>query len=521
MRSENLIRIVLILLGVMWLSIIQSFSQDTWTQKTSVGTFGRANAVGFSIGDKGYIGTGYDENGVAQKDFWEFDPVTNSWTQKADLPGQTRFNATGFGIGDKGYLGSGQPGNTFNWPPLRDFYEYDPATNVWTSIMDFPRDAYYLLSFVIGSKAYVGTGNGDAQDFWEYDPVINNWIRKADLPGLGRNVGFAFTIGDKGYIGSGRYETGGFDPVLMFLSDFWQYTPATDSWVKKADLPVQMIRSGFGIDTRGYITASPDKVWQYDLPTDTWISKNNSAAVDRFGGVSFVIAEKGYIGLGFQTPTGYLNDFWEYTPSPAVTIESFNPSSGSTSSPVTITGINFSATPANNLVKFNGTTAVVTASTTTSITTTVPVGATSGPITVTVSGSTATSSTNFILTDDQNFITNWNLNGAGSGPTEISFGTATSGTVNYTWQEIFGTATGSGSWSGSNLTITGLPAGSFIRLQIEPTNFQRIIMAGSADAFSRLIRVEQWGSTAWTSMEQAFSDCYSLFEITATDMPNL
>ncbi|MEE4116078.1 MAG: IPT/TIG domain-containing protein [Marinilabiliaceae bacterium] len=53
---------------------------------------------------------------------------------------------------------------------------------------------------------------------------------------------------------------------------------------------------------------------------------------------------------------------------------------------VTITGTNFSATPADNTVSFNGTTATVTASTETSITTTVPDGATTGEITVSVNG---------------------------------------------------------------------------------------------------------------------------------------
>jgi len=65
----------------------------------------------------------------------------------------------------------------------------------------------------------------------------------------------------------------------------------------------------------------------------------------------------------------------------------------------------------------------------------------------------------------QNFITQWNLATAGSGATQLSFGTATSGVVNYTWQELSpGTATGSGSWTGAILTITGLPAGATIRL---------------------------------------------------------
>lgn len=81
------------------------------------------------------------------------------------------------------------------------------------------------------------------------------------------------------------------------------------------------------------------------------------------------------------------------------TITSFTPTSGPVGATVTVNGTNFSTTPANNVVKFNGTTAVVTTSTTTKITTSVPVGATTGRITVVVgSSATATSATNFTVT---------------------------------------------------------------------------------------------------------------------------
>ena len=80
------------------------------------------------------------------------------------------------------------------------------------------------------------------------------------------------------------------------------------------------------------------------------------------------------------------------------TISSFNPMSGPVGSSVTITGTNFDTTPANNTVKFNGTTAVATASTAASITTSVPTGAATGTITVTVAGQTATSTTSFTVT---------------------------------------------------------------------------------------------------------------------------
>ena len=41
------------------------------------------------------------------KDFWEYDPATNAWTQKADFGGTARYGAVGFSIGSKGYIGTG------------------------------------------------------------------------------------------------------------------------------------------------------------------------------------------------------------------------------------------------------------------------------------------------------------------------------------------------------------------------------------------------------------------------------
>ncbi len=80
---------------------------------------------------------------------------------------------------------------------------------------------------------------------------------------------------------------------------------------------------------------------------------------------------------------------------PAPKIISFTPTEGVGAAPVIITGTSFSTTPASNIVKFNGTAAVVTASTATTITTTVPAGATTGTITVTVGSQTATSTATF------------------------------------------------------------------------------------------------------------------------------
>jgi len=120
--------IAVIALICSFLSVNMVFAvTNTWTQKTDFGGGIRYRAVGFSIGSKGYVGTG---NGISSyyKDFWEYNPVLNTWTQKADFGGTGRTGAVGFSIGSKGYIGTGVIGQDINGVNLydTDFWEYDP-----------------------------------------------------------------------------------------------------------------------------------------------------------------------------------------------------------------------------------------------------------------------------------------------------------------------------------------------------------------------------------------------------------
>ena len=81
-----------------------------------------------------------------------------------------------------------------------------------------------------------------------------------------------------------------------------------------------------------------------------------------------------------------------------VSIIEFAPKSGPVGTAVSIFGTGFSTTPTQNTVTFNGAAAVVTSATATEISTTVPSGAITGPISVTVGASTATSDAVFTVT---------------------------------------------------------------------------------------------------------------------------
>ncbi len=86
------------------------------------------------------------------------------------------------------------------------------------------------------------------------------------------------------------------------------------------------------------------------------------------------------------------------------TITSFTPASGPIGTTVTITGTNFSSTPADNIIYFGATRATVTSAISTQLSVVVPTGATFEPITVTVNGLTAYSSAPFVVTFEGNHL---------------------------------------------------------------------------------------------------------------------
>ena len=90
-------------------------------------------------------------------------------------------------------------------------------------------------------------------------------------------------------------------------------------------------------------------------------------------------------------------------PGPQVT--GFNPTSGTSGTSVTVTGTGFSGASS---VKFNGTNASFTPGSDTQLTATVPAGATTGPICVTVGANTGCSSTSFTVIQPPPQVTSFN-----------------------------------------------------------------------------------------------------------------
>lgn len=84
-------------------------------------------------------------------------------------------------------------------------------------------------------------------------------------------------------------------------------------------------------------------------------------------------------------------------PTSPPTITALSPTIGSPDVSVTITGTNFDVVPTGNQVSFNGTSAVVTSASSTSLEATVPAGATSGRVSVTTTAGSVESSQDFFV----------------------------------------------------------------------------------------------------------------------------
>lgn len=294
-----------------------------WIEVSSFEGVPRDNAVAFTINGRGYVGTGYDGDDPL-KDFWEYDPERNFWIQIADLPGEPRSAAVGFAVSGRGYVGTGYNDDIVD-DYLKDFFEYDPETNTWQQIADFGGSARYkAVAFSINNYGYVGTGDDDnnLKDFYRYDPTSDEWSQIVSYPGNKRVDAVAFVIDGRAYVGTGRNNG-------VYVEDFYAFDPETGLWTRLHDIDedrdeddMNIPRSGavaFSINGKGYIVAGErgmarTDVWEYDPVTDSWSDELGSLeGISRKGAVGFVLGKYGYVTTGINTSIR-LDDTWAFDP---------------------------------------------------------------------------------------------------------------------------------------------------------------------------------------------------------------
>ncbi len=271
-----------------------------WIQKSSFGGPGRHRATGCATSHRGYMGLGH-VNGTGQdisyKDWWEYDPASDTWTQKADFPVSTH-GAISFVVDNCPIVGGGSALST-------QFYKFDPAVNTWAPIANCilanPGDSQ---GFAINNRGYVYQGNQLAK----YNPNTNSWSMCATAPMTFGQWTCAFAIEGSGFIKGGN--------------QLWEYKPLHDQWYQRATFPGVSTggSSAFAIQQHGYVTSGyvgglsvvTDQVWSFHPATNSWKQEIEFPGSSRRFPVAFAIHDRGYIGTG--TNGINFNDFWQFNP---------------------------------------------------------------------------------------------------------------------------------------------------------------------------------------------------------------
>ncbi|WP_126974068.1 Kelch repeat-containing protein [Gynurincola endophyticus] len=321
-----------LIIAVSSLTLLSGCTKDTdadddlignWARSYDFDGNARSEAVSFTIGDKVYIATGYNER-ERFADVWEFDLNKKYWKQVAAFPGTARNSAVAFTVNGKGYIATGYDGQF----RLNDVWEYDPAGDSWTKKADFPGGGRYdAVGFAINGKGYISSGyDGNyLKDLWEYDPASDNWTQKASLGGTKRTAAVAFVVNNKAYICSGNNNG-------SVLNDLWIYDPATDDWTEKRKLTnssddsydddyaniARYNASVFQIDNLIYLVGGESgslisAVWAYNPETDLWIQKTSFEGTSRVGAIGFNVNNRGFLITG-RNGTLHFDNGYEFFP---------------------------------------------------------------------------------------------------------------------------------------------------------------------------------------------------------------
>jgi N-acetylneuraminic acid mutarotase len=298
-----------------------------WIRSTPFKGSRRSGAIVFTIGNKAYIGLGYNGDDYFT-DMYEYDLSLGFWKTKASFPGIPRERAVTFTIDGKAYMGLGYNRDQAK-EELGDFWEYDPQADSWTKLNNFGGTARYnAVAFTINGKAYVGTGNDGSNyngDFWEYDPATDSWDEIVSYPGQKREEATAFVINNRAYICTGRNN--GTTNI-----DFWEFNPEANAWTSRtpdddedyySDFTAAVHRYNavsFVINGRAYLATglnssgvADNKVFEYDPATGIWDEKIAFEGSNRSQAVAFVLDGRVFLGTG-QSGASRYDDIWEFRP---------------------------------------------------------------------------------------------------------------------------------------------------------------------------------------------------------------
>ncbi|MHC4300739.1 MAG: Kelch repeat-containing protein [Planctomycetota bacterium] len=284
-----------------------------WTQEADMPTTRYVHSTS-TVGGKIYAIGGYiGENHTTRTD--EYDPMTGIWTRRTNMPTARGYNYTCV-VNDRIYVLGGDVAG-----PISVVEVYDPATDTWQEQTEVPSPRYTPAPSVVDGVIYVMGGKGKTENLdWAqfpanmvdaYDPATDIWMRKADMP-TARWMQSSCAINGKIYV-IGGMTSGGVTTAVE------EYDPMTDTWMVKAPMPTaRCLFDTCVIDAKicaigGWRDGPISTVEIYDPQTDTW-TKGVDIPVPTEGLSASVVDGRIYVFGGWSSTYGDISAVYASEP---------------------------------------------------------------------------------------------------------------------------------------------------------------------------------------------------------------
>ena len=282
-----------------------SANAQTW-EMLGEPPFHTDHTYGFGFEGRAFVIQGNNGNPL-----WDYNPATDTWTEIGDFPGPSR----GFAVGDEWdglyYYGFG----TLNGVALNDLWVFNPVDTTFTELPSFPGTPRYHPAFIAhNDKIMMGTGssgNGNLEDWWEYDMITQVWTQKQNIPGGARHHPFFFSSGDQVYLGGGHRDS------------WFQYDLNTEVLTPIDNTPLGRVAgSQFEYDGKGFLLAGDDATHShvpesetfmfYDPQVEEWGYLPPLPEGSRWANSSFIIDDILYYFDGLDYDDNSLNTMWKF-----------------------------------------------------------------------------------------------------------------------------------------------------------------------------------------------------------------
>ena len=197
----------------------------TWQQLDSFPNDYTNDCAAYYLDGKIYACYGFGTYGYSRQ-IGEYDIASDTWTaHETSYKNATHgISLTGAQVGERCFLGGGWNSKNLN---ERQWYEFDPATDRWTERAKMPSGRVYTATttdsryiYVMGGRHFGGSlTTGEVYDqVLCYDTGKDIWTLHGHLPGGARENAVAFTIGNRHFVGLGN------DADEQILSDMHAWT---------------------------------------------------------------------------------------------------------------------------------------------------------------------------------------------------------------------------------------------------------------------------------------------------------